>query len=189
MSYINQKRSRRSAGSAEFVWLLVVLAAGGATFWGAGHKIGMDLSSLTTAAQVLGIRDAQPLRYDPRTATQPATIHLAGAAADNNQDADQAALGTAPYCQAGQSPAFSSGMSTLKAQLGDTMGTPLECEHASTTLGDTVQQTTTGLAAYTKVTNTVTFTDGWHHWALRNDDLLSWEGTESSPPLAGQQQG
>jgi hypothetical protein len=186
MPYFNQRRSRRSAGSAEFVWLLVVLAAGAATFWWAGHKIGLDLSSLTTVAAVLGIRDAQPLRYDPRTATQPATIHLAGATTDADQTADQSALGTAPYCQAGQTPAFSNALGVLKAQLGDTMGAPLECEHASTTLGDTVQQTTTGLAAYTKVTNTVTFTDGWHHWALRNDDLLSWEGTESSPPL-GQQ--
>jgi len=183
MSYISRQRPRKGAGSAEFVWLLVVLAAGVATFWWAGHKIGMDLSSVATAASILGIRDAHPLRYDPRTVT----VQVAGATAEKDQAEQQQPIATAPYCTAGQSPVFANGLAELKAQLGDTMGTPLECEHSSSTIGDSVQQTTTGLAAFSKLTNTVTFTDGWHHWALRNDDLLSWEGTESTPPL--QQQG
>ena len=93
-------------------------------------------------------------------------------------------MGTASFCQAGQMPAFVNGLAQLKAQLGETMGAPLGCEHPSTAVGDTVQQTTTGLAAYSSRTNTVSFTDGWRHWALRdNTTLLSWEGTESVPPI------
>ena len=46
------------------------------------------------------------------------------------------------------------------------MGAPLECEHPASGNGDTIQQTTTGLAAYTSATNTVSFTDGWRHWAI-----------------------
>ena len=64
------------------------------------------------------------------------------------------------------------------------MGTPVECEHPADTSGDTVQQTTTGLAAYTQATNTVSFTDGWRHWAISPSGFVSWEGTESTPPAA-----
>jgi hypothetical protein len=97
---------------------------------------------------------------------------------------DQPAV-SAPFCQPGQSPAFANGLAALRAQLGDVMGSPLECEHSSTTAGDTVQQTSTGLAAYSSVTNTVTFTDGWRHWALHDAALVSWEGTESAPRTQG----
>ena len=45
MSYLNRRTTRRSAGSAELMYLLIVLAAGFATAWWAGHKIGMDLST------------------------------------------------------------------------------------------------------------------------------------------------
>ncbi|HEY3059521.1 MAG TPA: hypothetical protein VGL99_11150 [Chloroflexota bacterium] len=178
MSYLSHQNNRKRAGSAEFVCMLVVLAAGAATFWWAGHKIGMDLSSLATAASMLGIRDTHPLRYDPRVATQPATIQVAGASAEN---APQQQL--APYCTAGQVPAFVNGLGALKVQLGETMGAPVECEHPASAIGDTVQVTTTGLAAYTKLTNTVTFTDGWRHWALRGESVVTWEGTQSDPPV------
>jgi hypothetical protein len=188
MSYPNRYPSGRRAGSAEFFGLLLVLAAGAATFWWAGHKIGMDLSSLATAATVLGIRDTHPLRYDPRTASQPTTLQIADTTTATAEEeveatAEQDALAvSAPHCNPGQAPAFVHGLGALKEHLGDTMGTPLECEHSSTAIGDTVQQTSTGLAAYNKQTNTVTFTDGWRHWALQGDTLVSWEGTQSDPP-------
>jgi hypothetical protein len=189
MSYYNRTPSGRRAGSAEFFGLMLVLAAGAATFWWAGHKIGMDLSSLATAATVLGIRDTHPLRYDPRTAAQPTTIQIADeTAAQEAPAAQEAAVEqdvpavSAPYCSPGQAPAFVHGLGALKEHLGDTMGTPLECEHPSTAIGDTIQQTSTGLAAYNKLTNTVTFTDGWRHWALRGDTVVTWEGTQSDPP-------
>jgi hypothetical protein len=139
----------------------------------------MDLSSLATVASVLGIRDSHPLRYDPRAASQNVTV--AGPAGVNAEQ-DQAAAATAPFCNPGQSPAFVHGLGELKQQLGETMGAPVECEHPASAVGDTIQQTTTGLAAYTSITNTVTFTDGWHHWALRAGSVLTWEGTQSEPP-------
>jgi hypothetical protein len=79
-------------------------------------------------------------------------------------------------------PAFALGLSGLKQQLGDSMGTPVECEHAISASGDTVQQTTTGLAAYDKATNTVSFTDGWRHWAITPRGFVAWEGSDSNPP-------
>jgi hypothetical protein len=175
MSYLSHHPTKKTAHSAELLYLLVVVAAGAATFWWAGHQIGMDLSALGTAASVLGIRDSHPLRYDPRAATQST------AAVEAAPDA----IAEAPYCIPGQTPMFALGLAELKAELGDTMGTPVECEHGSSTAGDTVQQTTTGLAAYNQATNVLTFTDGWRHWALRSGSVVSWEGTQSDPP-AGQ---
>ena len=46
------------------------------------------------------------------------------------------------------------------------MGQPLECEHADSVSGDTLQRTTTGLAFYQNASNSVTFTDGSTHWVL-----------------------
>ncbi len=176
MSYLNRNTSHKSAPSAELLYLVIVLAAGAMTFWYAGHKIGLDLSSLSTAASILGIGQS-PLRYDPRAPVQSTSPQVIGNTAANQQ----AAL--APYCAAGQAPAFANGIADLKVQLGDVMGSPVECEHAASTIGDTVQQTSTGLAVYTKVTNAVTFTDGWRHWTLSPDgDMVSWEGTQAEPP-------
>ncbi len=88
----------------------------------------------------------------------------------------------AAYCAPGQGPRFQFGFAALKAELGDTMGQPTECEHANTANGDTLQQTTTGLAFYRKSTNTPTFTDGFRHWALTPAGLVSWEGSAVDPP-------
>jgi hypothetical protein len=171
MSYLSRHATKKTAGSAELVYLLFVVAAGAATFWWAGHQIGLDLSSLGAVAAVLGIRDSHPPRYDPRAATQrPAIVAVSAEVVD------------APYCQPGQMPTFALGLAELKSALGDTMGTPVECEHGSSTVGDTVQQTTTGLAAYNEASNLLTFTDGWHHWALRSGSVVSWEGTQPDPP-------
>src|SRR5438105_4790261 len=174
MSYLNRNSSRKSGASAELLYLVVVLAAGAGTFWYAGHKIGLDLSSISTAATILGIGQTA-IAYNPRAPVQAAPVQQTV----TNESQQRAAA----YCEAGQAPAFTNGMAALKQQLGETMGTPVECEHAAATVGDTVQSTTTGLAAYTGITNTVTFTDGWHHWALRPaGDLVSWEGTQAEPP-------
>jgi hypothetical protein len=167
---MNRHPTRKRAGSAELVYLLVVLAAGFATAWWAGHKVGMDLSSISAAASILGL-----------TETGRASHGAVGYAAEIvhvNQTA------SAPYCQAGQAPAFALGLSGLKERLGDSMGAPVECEHAASPTGDTVQQTTTGLAAYRKLTNTVSFTDGWRHWAITPRGFVAWEGSESDPPAA-----
>lgn len=88
----------------------------------------------------------------------------------------------APFCAAGQAPQFAFGLAALKSQLGATMGEPLECEHANSANGDTLQRTTTGLAYYRKATNTPSFTDGFRHWALTAGGLVTWTGTSVDPP-------
>jgi hypothetical protein len=98
------------------------------------------------------------------------------------QPAGAALAQAAPYCAPGTSPQFSGGFANLKASLGDTMGDPLECEHQDGSSGDTLQQTTTGLAFWRKSTNTPTFTDGYHKWALTARGLVAWEGTANDPP-------
>jgi hypothetical protein len=173
MSYLNRNTSRKSAPSAELLYLFIVLAAGAATFWYFGHKIGTDLSSLSTAASFLGI--GAPVRYEQRAPVQGITT------APAQPKAETSAQG-APYCTAGQAPTFVSALAELKVQIGDVMGTPLECEHPGDAVGDVVQQTSTGLAVYTKLTGTARFTDGWNNWALRDDEVVVWEGTSLEPP-------
>jgi uncharacterized protein len=87
------------------------------------------------------------------------------------------------FCAAAQEPRFDSGFADLRARVGPTMGQPTECEHADGGTGDTLQETTTGLAFYRKSTNTATFTDGWRHWGLTPAGLVYWEG-ESIDPTA-----
>jgi hypothetical protein len=169
VAYLNSSSSKRSAGSVELVGLMFVLVAGAATAYWAGERIGMDLSSLSAIPRLLGLsQTSRPITGAPVHIAQP--VDLAPAPS------------TAAFCQPGQTPEFVHGLAALKQQLGDTMGTPVECEHPATAAGDTVQQTTTGLAAYHSQSNTVTFTDGWQHWALTPSGVVSWEGTQSEPP-------
>jgi hypothetical protein len=153
--------------SAEFKCLIFVLAAGVATAWFAAHQIGVNLSVIDTAASVLGINETVGTTHDVGYPQAPADASLA------------------PYCQGSQPPAFVNGLAALKQQIGDVMGSPVECEHVASGQ-DTLQQTTTGLAAYDSATNTDTFTDGWHHWALTSSGVVTWEGTDSRPPLQAQ---
>ncbi len=164
MAYISRHARRRSSRSAESLYLLVVLAAGVLTAWWAARGVGVDLSGITTVASVLGIDETV------------STPHAVG----YSQTADQ----PAPYCKPGEVPAFNNGLATLKQVIGNVMGAPVECEHSTSGSGDTVQQTTTGLAAYNSQTNTVTFTDGWRHWALTPQGEVTWEGSESPPPTS-----
>src|SRR5690349_8532931 len=132
MPYLNRHTTRKTSGTPELIYLLVVLVAGCATAWWAGHKIGMDPSSLISAASILGL-----------TETGRSSHGAVGYVAYSGQaQVDQAVA--APYCPAGTSPTFAVGLSGLKRQLGDSMGTPVECEHAMSSTGDTVQRTTTG---------------------------------------------
>jgi hypothetical protein len=142
------------------MYLLVVLAAGLVTAGWAGQRLGMDLSIIETVVSVLGLDES---------ASSPSVGYVEP---------------QAPYCGVGEQPAFSNGLATLKEQVGEPMGRPVECEHATSATGDTAQQTTTGLAAYDKASNTVSFTDGWHHWALTANGLVTWDGTQASPPPA-----
>jgi hypothetical protein len=93
-----------------------------------------------------------------------------------------AAAQSAPFCGAGESPAFVFGFAALREQVGGAMGAAIECEHADPVNGDTLQQTTTGLSFYRKITNTATFTDGFQHWGLTADGLRTWTGSSIDPP-------
>ena len=88
----------------------------------------------------------------------------------------------APFCGPGETPQFRFGFAHLKSLLGETMGQPIECEHANPENGDTLQQTSTGLSFYRKATNTPTFTDGWTHWAWTAQGLVTWTGSDIDPP-------
>lgn len=90
----------------------------------------------------------------------------------------------APFCQPGQSPAFVLAFAAQGARLGDTMGQPLECEHANPENGDALQQTSTGLAFYRKAMNTPTFTNGFEHWGSTPGGLVHWTGESIDPPDA-----
>jgi hypothetical protein len=165
-------------GRLELAGLALVLLAGLATAWWAGGRIqaSVDISGLTAVARVLGIFDiTQPLRgHDAESATLRTTT--------TTTTTNATSLNTGADCQPGQQPTFERGVATLKQQLGDTMGAPVECEHPVSATGDTVQQTSTGLAMYRAVTNTVMFTDGWRHWALTPDGMVRWEGEAADPP-------
>jgi hypothetical protein len=86
-----------------------------------------------------------------------------------------------PDCATSQSPSFVLGFAALKDQLADAMGDPIECEHANPQNGDTLQQTTRGLAFYRKSTNTPTFTNGSEHWAITGGGLVFWRGSSIDP--------
>jgi hypothetical protein len=167
-TYSRRLTRKRSSRSAEFMYLLIVLAAGAATAWWAGQQGALNLSAIQTVASVLGITE---------------TVGTTRPVGYSQAREQEAGAPPAPYCRPGETPAFANGLAALKQQVGNVMGTPVECEHAASIVGDTVQQTSTGLAAYNSLTNTDTFTDGWHHWALTPNGLVAWDGTESQPPL------
>ena len=169
MSYVHRRFTKKRSGSAELMCLLIVLAAGFTTAWWAGHKLGMDLSSVTAVASILGLTETGRL-------THGAAGYQPSADVQTNQP------GAAPYCGPGQSPTFAVGVGDLQQHVGNAMGAPVECEHPTSAIGDTIQQTTTGLVAYTKLTNTVSFTDGWRHWAMTPRGMVTWEGTDPNPP-------
>ena len=98
--------------------------------------------------------------------------------------AGPAAARDAPFCPPGQAPSFQFGFAALKAQIGEAMGDPTECEHSNPENGDTLQATTTGLSFYRRSTNTPTFTDGFRHWGLTSAGLVFWTGDSVDPPGA-----
>jgi hypothetical protein len=116
-----------------------------------------------------------------RWAVVPCAIVLV-AIAGLTRTTQPAAAQSAPFCARGESPTFVFGFAALREQVGDAMGAAIECEHANPDNGDTLQQTTTGLSFYRKSTNTPTFTDGFDHWGLTSDGLVTWTGSSIDPP-------
>jgi len=90
----------------------------------------------------------------------------------------------APHCDPGQSPEFVFGFADLKAEIGDVMGNPVSCQYADPNgTGDTLQDTSTGLAFWRKSINTPTFTNGATYWALVDIGLVSWTGPGTTSSL------
>jgi hypothetical protein len=85
-------------------------------------------------------------------------------------------------CPSDAEQSFSFGFAALKHELGARMGDPLTCERTSVATGDSLQQTTRGLARYVKESNTPTFTSGVEHWALTNRGVVYWIGRSPVPP-------
>jgi hypothetical protein len=171
MAYTNRNVSRRrTSGSAELLYLFIVLVAGSATAWWASHRLGVELSGITTIAAVLGINE--------RIGTSRPVGYSAVAV-----DQSSAAPG-GPFCNPGQALALDPHLLELKQRLGDTMGAPLECAHPGAAVSDTIEQTSTGLAEFNQLTNTASFTDGWRHWAVTPRGFVSWEGSDSEPPAS-----
>jgi hypothetical protein len=93
-----------------------------------------------------------------------------------------AAVAADPYCLPGQKPAFAFGFAALQERLGPVMGSPTSCEYGDPNgSGDTLQNTTAGLAFYRKSTNTPTFTTGFDHWAQTAGGLVYWTGDSIDP--------
>jgi peptidoglycan/xylan/chitin deacetylase (PgdA/CDA1 family) len=78
---------------------------------------------------------------------------------------------------------FGRHMLDLRADVGDAMGQPLDCEHALDAAGDTIQPTSTGTAWYTIATGAAIFTDGYHRWALDPSGLMYWGSPDAVPLL------
>jgi len=89
---------------------------------------------------------------------------------------------SAPFCAEAQSVDWLDEFAPLSEQLGDVMGEPVECPHPTSDGGDTVQQTSTGLAVLRMPSGLPSFTDGTTRWALTDQGLVSWMGTSLDPP-------
>ncbi len=90
--------------------------------------------------------------------------------------------GLADSCGPGETPQFTYGFAALKQYLGPRMGDPTSCERTSAETGDSLQQTTRGLARYLKAGNIPTFTSGVEHWALTGRGVVYWVGRSVTVP-------
>jgi hypothetical protein len=87
-----------------------------------------------------------------------------------------------PRCEPGKWPEFNYGFAALRLDLGADMGDALECEHATSAVGDTDQLTSTGLAHYDRASNTPSFRHNSDNWALTARGLVFWPGMDTLVP-------
>jgi peptidoglycan/xylan/chitin deacetylase (PgdA/CDA1 family) len=90
-------------------------------------------------------------------------------------------VGRGGVAQAACDAEFGLHMLDLRADVGDAMGQPLDCEHALDAAGDTIQPTSTGTAWYTIANRSAIFTDGYHRWELDPAGLLYWGSPDAVP--------
>jgi hypothetical protein len=85
-------------------------------------------------------------------------------------------------CATMEGAAFADEFASLSRAIGDIIGQPLECARADPATGDVLQPTSTGLAIYRGGSHLAIFTDGYRHWALGSQGLVTWEGDAVDPP-------
>lgn len=147
-------RCRKRAGSrTDLLGVVLVLAAFSCAALWAGQFVDIDASGLAAAPAAMGFTmwSARPVHAHPGFVTPVQT------------------------CLA-EHPTFALGLAQLKAELGEVMGEPLECERTIDSQGDTVQLTTTGSAGYLQHTQTVWFAGGERYWAQVGGRLLAAGG-------------
>lgn len=185
-STIRQHALRKDRGGPALSAMLLVGLAWVFTMWLGARSIGVDLSPVANLIQSLGLDGQPPPLVHSGYLPAPGQVDVAGVqAAPSAAVAPEASTqgSLAPHCVQGKTPRFQLGFAELKRHLGDVMGTAIECEHVNAANGDGVQKTSTGLAVYSKHTNTLTFTDGWRHWALLpGGRMVEWVGTSADPP-------
>jgi YVTN family beta-propeller protein len=91
--------------------------------------------------------------------------------------------GSSNFCAPGVTPDYAFGFLALHDLLGSVMGDATTCEYGDPNgTGDTLQNTTNGLAFYRKSTNTPTFTNGFEHWGITANGVVYWTGSSIDPP-------
>jgi hypothetical protein len=88
----------------------------------------------------------------------------------------------APRCSSAPRATFTNEFATLSRAIGNDVGQPTECAHVDPATGDVLQATSTGLAVYRAGSHLAIFTDGYRHWALDRQGLVTWEGDAVDPP-------
>jgi hypothetical protein len=152
---------KRAGGRTELLSLVLVLAASICSALWASMSIHIDATGLGTAPAAIGFG---------MWSGRPAHSHPGFTAPVQSENRASTAI-----CVA-ERPLFVLGLADLKAELGDVMGDPLECERAINSQGDTVQLTTTGIAGYVQLTQTISFTRGERYWVQVAGRLLAGDG-------------
>jgi hypothetical protein len=182
---------RENAGAVSIIGLGLVVASIPLTMWWWSRAVWGDFSFsfLDNLAPYVGFSSTPE---HPLVGSEVPQVDTTPIAAASTASSEHSATPTRAYCPPGQAPSFVLGFGQLKQRLGATMGDPLECEHVNAANGDTLQQTTTGLAVYRPSSGELQFTDGWRHWALGSSGIVAWAGTDQPPaapsptPLASQ---
>jgi peptidoglycan/xylan/chitin deacetylase (PgdA/CDA1 family) len=94
-----------------------------------------------------------------------------------------ALAGPSEIARAGCVAEFGLHMTDLRANIGDAMGQPVECEHPLDAAGNTIQATSTGTAWYTSANRGAIFTDGYQRWELDPSGLTYWASPDATPLL------
>jgi hypothetical protein len=94
----------------------------------------------------------------------------------------------AAACPTEEPVQFAPALVRLQSLVGEPMGAPRSCSFQDAD-GDTLQQTTTGLALYRPSTDLALFSNGQQFWTLTGGELQQWTGNWHEgfgpPPPAG----